>query len=329
MKACLTRLNLRLLAAALFSSLVAAFFAGETLNSRAFAPLVSSFVSTQGDKLKDSRSIEEGARLFGPNCSSGYCHGAGGAGGGGPRLRGKALDADYVFKVISNGVAGTPMMAFKSELSEEEIWKLVAYIMSEAKASPEVKSEPSGLTPPAPAPKATTTVTGGAMKSADAATASFIGNAQAGKSLFFDSAQPRSCRACHSFAGEGSSIGIDLSTVGSKTARELFLSIIIPRDTAAGSRYSKLILTLKNGDKVAGIKKDEDDESIRIYDITELPAVLRTIQKANVAGIEATSESPMPKDYASTYTVKQLLDIVAYLKSSDPQSKPVTLRDLF
>ena len=36
----------------------------------------------------------------------------------------------------------------------------------------------------------------------------------------------------------------------------------------------------------------------------------------------------MPKDYASVYTVKQLLDLVTFLKSSESKS-PVTLKDLF
>lgn len=39
-------------------------------------------------------------------------------------------------------------------------------------------------------------------------------------------------------------------------------------------------------------------------------------------------ESAMPKDYASIYTIKQLLDLVTFLKSSESKS-PVTLKDLF
>jgi hypothetical protein len=35
----------------------------------------------------------------------------------------------------------------------------------------------------------------------------------------------------------------------------------------------------------------------------------------------------MPKDYASTYTLKQLLDLVTFLKSSESKSA-VTLKDL-
>ena len=89
-----------------------------------------------------------------------------------------------------------------------------------------------------------------------------------------------------------------------------------------------LTIALRNGERIVGVKKEEDDESLRVYDTAELPAVLRTLQKENVAGVEYAKESIMPKDYASVYTVKQLLDIVAFLKYSQSKSG-VTLKELF
>jgi len=114
--------------------------------------------------------------------------------------------------------------------------------------------------------------------------------------------------------------------VARRSPRELFLSIILPHEVK-DPRYSTLKLTLRSGEKIAGIKKEEDAESIRIYDTTELPAVLRTIQKGEVVKVESGSESVMPKDYASIYTMKQLLDLVTFLKSSELKS-PVMLKDL-
>src|SRR5258706_9039632 len=82
----------------------------------------------QGDKLKDPKSIADGAVLFAPTCGTGYCHGTAGSGGGAPRIRGgRGLDANEVFKIVRNGVGGTAMPAFKSTYSEEQIWKLVAF----------------------------------------------------------------------------------------------------------------------------------------------------------------------------------------------------------
>jgi hypothetical protein len=104
------------------------------------------------------------------------------------------------------------------------------------------------------------------------------------------------------------------------------LSIILPRDVK-DSQYATVTVALRNGDKIVGVKKEEDAESLRVYDATDLPVVLRTVQKADVARVEYSSESVMPKDYPSVYTMKQLLDLVTYLKSSESKST-VTLKDL-
>jgi putative heme-binding domain-containing protein len=272
---------------------------------------------SQTNKLQDPQFVAEGAKLFAPSCGNAYCHGTGGVGGGAPRLRGRGLEAAYLLKTISNGIPGTSMPSFKSEFSEEQIWKLVAFVMSDVKGTPDVN-------PGTPVDKPAASV----MPSSSEAksSASITGSAQAGKALFFDSSQSRSCHHCHSVQDEGTPIGPDLSRVSSRSPRELLLSIILPRE-AKEQRYSTLKLTLRNGDAIIGIKREEDAESIRFYDTTELPAVLRTIQKAEISKVESVNESIMPKDFSSIYTMKQLLDLVTFLKSSESKAS-VTLKDL-
>lgn len=276
------------------------------------------YTGPQTDRLKDPDVIAEGARLFAPSCGNAYCHGSGGVGGGAPRLRGRSFDAPYLFKTISNGVSGTAMLSFKGEFSQEQIWKLVAFVMSDVKSAQDSRPEASA------ADKQSPRATLGSVESTAAAS---TGNAQAGRSLFFDSSQSKSCHQCHSFQGEGTPIGPDLSKVGNRSPRELFAGIALPRDVKKDTRYSTIRLTLRSGDKVVGIKTEEDGESIRVYDTTDLPAVLRTIQKTDIVKLESANESVMPRDYASMYTMKQFLDLVTFLKSTDSKS-PVTLRDL-
>jgi putative heme-binding domain-containing protein len=156
--------------------------------------------------------------------------------------------------------------------------------------------------------------------------ASIVGSAQAGKALFFDSSNPRSCGKCHSFAGEGAQVGPDLSAASTKPARDLLLSIVMNREIK-DSKYATITVTLRSGERIIGVKKEEDAESLRVYDTTELPAVLRTVQKTSVANINYTVQPVMPLDYASSYTMKQLLDLVTFLKSRDSKTQ-ITLRDL-
>lgn len=77
--------------------------------------------------LSDEAVIQEGAALFTQSCAV-YCHGPKGIGGRGPRLRGRQFDKDYLFSTISNGRDLMP--PFKEIYTREEIWRLVAYILS-------------------------------------------------------------------------------------------------------------------------------------------------------------------------------------------------------
>lgn len=309
--------SFRLVAAIFFSALCTLAL----LSGRIQPSLSASLSSQREENLKDPRLIAEGAKLFAPSCGNAYCHGTGGIGGGAPRLRGKGLEPAYLFKTISNGISATAMLGFKSELSGEQIWKLVAFITSDAKTSPAANPEAPVADKPASSPPAALSKTDASESSA------LLGNIEAGKALFFDSAQPKSCHFCHSIRGEGTAIGPDLAALANRSPRDLLLSIVLAREIK-DPRYGTVKITLRNGIRIAGVMKEEDGESIRVYDTTELPAVLRTVQKADVAKIETENESVMPGDYAAKYTIKQLLDLIAFLKSSESKS-PITLKDLF
>ncbi|HEY3067165.1 MAG TPA: cytochrome c [Methylomirabilota bacterium] len=77
--------------------------------------------------LDDPAAIEEGAKRFSATCT-GYCHGREGRVSRAPTLRGKTYEPAYLYARIANGQP--PMPAFQTILPPEEIWKLVAYIMS-------------------------------------------------------------------------------------------------------------------------------------------------------------------------------------------------------
>ena len=83
--------------------------------------------------LDDRAAIEEGAKRFSASCT-GYCHGREGRVSRAPKLRGKPYDPAFLYARIANGspggATGLVMPAFQTMLPPEEIWKLVAYIMS-------------------------------------------------------------------------------------------------------------------------------------------------------------------------------------------------------
>ena len=96
----------------------------------AAAPLWAAWLQQPSVDLKDPAVVGAGRTLFARSCSVGYCHGAEGRAGGGPRLRGKQWEPGYLFRVTSEGIPRSSMPAWKGKLSQEEIWSVVAYMMS-------------------------------------------------------------------------------------------------------------------------------------------------------------------------------------------------------
>jgi cytochrome c oxidase cbb3-type subunit 3 len=82
--------------------------------------------------LSDPKIIDEGAHLFGQNCTH-YCHGKEGGASRAPKLRGRNLDPGYAYTRITNGTPNG-MPAFGQTMPQETIWKLVAYVVSISKA---------------------------------------------------------------------------------------------------------------------------------------------------------------------------------------------------
>jgi len=93
----------------------------------------SAAVSKPPFPLDDPDAIAEGAKRFSASCT-GYCHGREGRVSRAPKLRGKTYEADFLYARIAQGspggASGLVMPSFQTMLPPEEIWKLVAYLMS-------------------------------------------------------------------------------------------------------------------------------------------------------------------------------------------------------
>lgn len=260
-------------------------------------------------KLDDAAVIGRGSSIFATTCGIGYCHGKEGRAGRGPRLAGRKLDQDYLFKTISNGVNNSLMPAFKSQLSAEDIWSVVAYILSLSGGSAAAPATPEAAASPGAAPAHS--------KPANPND----GDPEAGRALFFDASNPKHCAVCHQFQGRGADVAPDLTAVGAKPAREILRDIVEPDAQLA---VQPVTVTTKSGQRFTGVKKQETRELFRVYDMTALPPVLRTIYKDQIQSVVPERHSPMPGDYGRFYTRKQLLDLVAFLKSAPVSPEEVS-----
>ena len=82
--------------------------------------------------LKSPDMIAEGRAFFNRRCA-GRCHGVDGQEGeqNNSILVGKAhLDTTYVYVTLITGRPGSAMPSWKDRLSDEELWKVIAFVSS-------------------------------------------------------------------------------------------------------------------------------------------------------------------------------------------------------
>lgn len=263
----------------------------------------------------DAAQIETGRRLFAGACSNSYCHGTAGTGGGGPKLQQRNFTAVRLTRIISEGVKGTGMPAFKSTYKADEIAALVAYVLSLSPDNAAAVVDPHGATPNAAAETVASTAPKAALTAADK---EFLAgsDAQTGRALFFDTTVLNSCRVCHTFNGRGGKVGPDLSGIASQPAAAIYQSIVNP-GASVTEKYQTISVTTRTGLRVTGVRRDENAEMIRVYDTSVSPPVSRAMLKADIVQSETLPGSAMPAGYEQKYTRQQLLAVVAWLKTGD------------
>ncbi len=264
--------------------LVALVFMAWTLTLNAFH--VSQATGQESQTAQASPADpEQGKRLFEQNCSA--CHGADAGGGDGPDLHGvpASLGDPTVQNIIRRGIPGTAMPG-SSTVSEKEAANIVAY-----------------------------------LRTMDSTIASGVatGDPQKGKALYNSSG----CLACHMIAGQGGSIGPDLTRIGAMRgatnlkARLQDPGANLPRvgDGPFGSKWTQYLMYRaieQDGRVVEGVRVGEDSFTIVLKDAS---GKFHGFWKPELRSLEKEpGKSFMPR-FKATLSAAQLDDLVAYLMS--------------
>ena len=243
--------------------------------------------------LSDPAFIAKGAAQFAKTCAVGYCHGSEGLPARGPGLRGRRWDTQKLYSQVHDGIPNTTMPAWKSILSESQIWQLVAYVISLGDGGTAAVS--TGLGSAA-----------GPQK--------LSANAARGRDLFFDLTNQKRCSVCHQLGSNGTPIGPNLALAAAKPADDLLRDIIEPGSSIAKG-FEQTVVVTKSGETIAGIKKDDEARLIRVYDMAAVPPPLRTIYRDELRSHAKRAKSSMPSGYGEIYSADDLNSIVEFVKS--------------
>jgi uncharacterized repeat protein (TIGR03806 family) len=122
------------------------------------------------------------------------------------------------------------------------------------------------------------------------------------------------CSQCHRFAGEGGSVGPELTGVGRRLPpRDLLESILLP-STAIAEGYANTEIETGSGEVVVGRIEREDDRVLVLRPVSATDELV-TIRKKDIRRRGLSGVSNMPTGVLDTLHEAQILDLLAYLIS--------------
>jgi len=228
-----------------------------------------------------------GERIFMATCAVGYCHGVGGAANRGPRLRGRAFETGYVERTVRRGIPNSAMPAFEGKLNEADLMAVVAYVAgiaapAAAGAATKAPSEPSKPSAAMPAELAT------------------------GRSLFQDATREARCAICHQAGGIGQKAGPDVVAAARRDPEGLVAAIRSSR--AKEVRRA----VLRSGEAFPVRIAAEMPRMVRVFDLSGLPPVLRTLRREDIVSLDPDPEWGHARA-AVGYSDAELAEIARYL----------------
>ena len=222
--------------------------------------------------LGKADSIKGGLALYRVRC--GDCHGLDARGYRGPDLTAAlgGMPDERLYQTIRKGVPGSEMQP--SNMTDDDVLMIMAYLRN--------------------------------MTGATAAEAP-SGNAENGRQLF--AAQ---CATCHRVGDSGGRLGPDLSRIGSARSRDALIREIRTPSEWMAPGYESVTIVTRDGQKIRGVKKNEDTFSIQIMDARER---LQGYIKADVQQVGFEKTSLMPEYGTERLSDSDLNDLIGYLRT--------------
>ena len=127
--------------------------------------------------------------------------------------------------------------------------------------------------------------------------------AERGRRVFLQ----ENCNGCHRFENQGTTVGPDLNLIAHLSPKAIAIAILATRTAHVIS------MKLKTGEIFPTMQTTEDQKTLRIYDLSKDPPVLRTVERSEVDSTK-DNDSWKHRSAATTLTTEQLADLIAYLR---------------
>jgi putative heme-binding domain-containing protein len=119
------------------------------------------------------------------------------------------------------------------------------------------------------------------------------------------------CRTCHTFNGQGGTLGPDLSGLGSQPADAILRHVLVP-DAEITAGYQGYLVELRDGRTLAGRIESEAPQSLTLHDAA---SATHTVLRADMSSLTLLPGSLMPAGFDQALSPQGLADLIAYLRA--------------
>jgi putative heme-binding domain-containing protein len=130
---------------------------------------------------------------------------------------------------------------------------------------------------------------------------------KAGKKIF-----QNTCGSCHKMFGEGSVIGPDLTGSNRADTEYILLNVLEP-SAEIQDDYKMVVINTRDGRTYSGNVINENQRQLTLRVVGQDPVI---INKSTIQSKDVTPVSLMPPGLFSNLTEKEIVDLMAYLKTS-------------
>lgn len=122
----------------------------------------------------------------------------------------------------------------------------------------------------------------------------------------------RVCSSCHQVGGQnGKVFGPDLASIRNREAQFIMADILDPNRSIA-DKYEIWTIVKKNGEKLSGIIASETPAAITLHNIGVQEVI---VSRNDIKTLEVSETSAMPVGLEASLSVKEMADILAFLKN--------------
>src|SRR5262249_31566537 len=140
---------------------------------------------------------------------------------------------------------------------------------------------------------------------------------EAGKSAF----EAVGCSQCHRFAGDGGTVGPDLTGIGRRVNKQELLESILEPSKIVADEYASFIFATESGQLLTGRVEREDGHELTIRIGSESDEVVRLAQ-SEIVERRKSMVSNMPAGTVNVLEKREILDLLAYLLSDGNADAP-------